>query len=171
MKNRKFLDTQQSLVASVFKKSSTTAQSVSSVITIYLLTSLPLLNLQPTSYSAYLYLSSHDAMMQPDIPHAVPAIPNKTLVEKVMQKSMDSLNASLKSLDISDAAYWNTRKELAEIELVCKKIQLKEDKAEHLEDGGSLSDSTWRRRLQLYETEEDSIQRTINAAREEPSIS
>ena len=114
--------------------------------------------------------------MQPDIPQrssslthpAVPPIPNKTLVKKALQKSRDSLKASLKSLDIFNAAYWNTRQELAELELVCKKIQMKENKAAHLEKGGSLTDSAWRRRMQLYEAEEDSIQRTINAAREEP---
>lgn len=85
-----------------------------------------------------------------------------------MQKSMDSLTASLKSLVVFDAAYWNTQKELADLELVRKKFQLKEDKAEHLEEGRSLTDSAWRSRMRLYEAEEDSIQRTIIAAREEP---
>lgn len=84
--------------------------------------------------------------------------------------SIDSLNSSLKSFEVFEAGYWDTRRQLLEFELELKELKLEEREELHLRKGGSLSDSAWIDEREWYRAEIKSIREAIPVARKEPEL-
>ena len=101
---------------------------------------------------------------------AVLAAPSRNLTRKNLTKSIDSLNESLKSLEVFDAEYWDTRRQLLGFELELKELQIEEKKELHLKKGGSLTDPAWIDESEWYKAEIKSIREAIIVARKEPEL-
>ncbi|KAI4127140.1 MAG: hypothetical protein LQ347_004724 [Umbilicaria vellea] len=111
-------------------------------------------------------------MQHPQVPERTSSLSvrSKTLTKKDLNKSIDSLRSSLKSLEVFDAAYWDTRREALGFELQLHELQAAEREELHLSKGGSLDDPAWIEEKEWSRGDIKDIREAIKVARRKPEL-
>ncbi|KAI4131439.1 MAG: hypothetical protein LQ347_002978 [Umbilicaria vellea] len=114
-------------------------------------------------------------MQQVEVPEraswfALSTTSSRHLVKNNLTLSINSLYSILRSLEVFDAAYWDTRRQSLGFELELQEIRMLEEKELHLKEGGSLTDPAWILKSERYEAEIRSIEDAIRVARKEPEL-